>query len=269
MFGGGSYSNAYEERARLKKKKKKAKAAAAASAAKSKPSVKKYPFAVRLNEEQLDNHLGRVLKLFANKATTEKLKAMYLKAKESNDKTFDIDDAAMEEDYKVFDKEWESNSMGLSRLEYRKVGMECIRRINVDYPKNHALKAKLEMFMQSIGLVVNSIVMPKEQFDQSYKSYMLAQQNQRRMVKKALVLWGPKHDPSPQAAEWMKRSKDKIEPILARWDTLTPDQLMQETCKIPPQDQETIAFYKVLKMVAIKKDGDKKKAAAASGKLKS
>ena len=116
-----------------------------------------------------------------------------------------------------------------------------------------------------IGLVVNSIVMPKDQFDQSYKSYMLAQQNvssplctsqapwfnpnenkpmiwyvyndllpwqQRRMVKKALVLWGPKHDPSPQAAEWMKRSKDKIEPILARWDTLTPDQLMQEVCDL-------------------------------------
>ena len=73
MFGGGSYSNAYEERARLKKKKNKAKAAAAASAAKSKPSVKKYPFAVRLNEEQLDNHLGRVLKLFANKGNFQQL----------------------------------------------------------------------------------------------------------------------------------------------------------------------------------------------------
>ena len=42
-----------------------------------------------------------------------------------------------------------------------------------------------------------------------------------------------------------------------------------QTSKIPPQDQETIAFYKVLKMVALKKADDKKKAAAASGKLKS
>ena len=159
------------------------------------------------------------------------------------------------------------------------------------------------------------------------------------MVKKALVLWGPKLDPSPQAAEWMKQSKDKIEPILARWNTLNPEQLMQEvfnfeempkkwsyksclhsemflrsmllqlryytlyhtppyrdwmthhnsqqqqqndsffsltvskklpmqTTKIPPQDQETIAFYKVLKMVAMKKNDDKKNAVAA-GKYKS
>ena len=48
------------------------------------------------------------------------------------------------------------------------------------------------------------------------------------MLEKALRFWGRGQDPSPQAAEWLKLSKDKIEPILAKWKTLTPEQVLQE-----------------------------------------
>lgn len=262
MFGG-SFSNAYEERARIKKTAKAAAPAARAAnfGADAKSSVAKYPFAVRLNEKQLLSHVENVLKVFADPATAQKLKAAYVKAKASGNKKFDIDDAAMEEDFKVFDKEWESNSMGLSRLEYRKMGLECIRRARIDYPNNHELIGKLEMFMQSISLVINSIVMPKKDFEDSYKSYMKMQQHTRKMLEKAMKFWGRGLDPSPQAAEWMKLSKDKIEPILEKWKTFTPEQVLKETSKIPVADQNAIAFYRMLKVVEQKKNMDKAKAA--------
>ena len=74
------------------------------------------------------------------------------------------------------------------------------------------------------------------------------------MVKKALVLWGPKYDPSPQAAEWMKRSKDKIEPILARWDTLTPDQLMQEVCNLKKSCDPKTSYASVVQKLSTSSD---------------
>ena len=67
MFGA-SFSNAYEERARIKKTAK-AKAPAVRSAksgADAKSSITTYPFAVRLTEKQLLSHLESVLKVFAN-----------------------------------------------------------------------------------------------------------------------------------------------------------------------------------------------------------
>ena len=49
-----------------------------------------------------------------------------------------------------------------------------------------------------------------------------------------MKFWGRGLDPSPQAAEWMKLSKDKIEPILAKWKNLTPEQVLKEV-KFPTE----------------------------------
>ena len=67
MFGA-SFSNAYEERARIKKTAKAAGSAARAAkfGADVKSSGAKYPFAVRLNEKQLLSHIENVLKVFAD-----------------------------------------------------------------------------------------------------------------------------------------------------------------------------------------------------------